>query len=123
MDILSAAAPWYVLFHRSPGTSKTKVTQLHLLQTPPPDPAYTKLPIKNAIALDPWLDPIPMPSSSTSGHPSMPPILVINSQSFTNWSTHFNRLVKLCKEAKAGLMTLFGSDRESDFPALYEYER
>ncbi|WWC90565.1 uncharacterized protein L201_005501 [Kwoniella dendrophila CBS 6074] len=96
-------------------------TVLHILQTPSPDAKnLPSLPIKQAIALDPWLEPIPLPSSSTKSHPSMPPILVINSIGFTEWSTHFNRLVGMIKDAQGSLVSIVGVGHQSfsDFPLL-----
>ncbi|WVQ95156.1 hypothetical protein IAU59_002250 [Kwoniella sp. CBS 9459] len=95
-------------------------TVLHILQTPSPDPLLPALPVKQAIALDPWLEPIPLPSSSTKAHPGMPPLLVINSVGFTEWSDHFRRLVGMVKEAEGWLMSVQGVGHQSfsDFPLL-----
>ncbi|WVR09414.1 hypothetical protein IAU60_006481 [Kwoniella sp. DSM 27419] len=95
-------------------------TVLHILQTPSPDPALPSLPVKQAIALDPWVEPIPLPSSSTKAHPDMPPMLVINSVGFTEWSTHFKRLIGMIREAKGSLLTIHGVGHQafSDFPLL-----
>ncbi|WVF67465.1 hypothetical protein IAT40_002221 [Kwoniella sp. CBS 6097] len=95
-------------------------TVLHILQTPSPDPLLPSLPIKQAIALDPWLEPIPLPSSSTKAHPAMPPLLVINSIGFTEWSVHFKRLLGMIKEADGWLMSIQGVGHQSfsDFPLL-----
>ncbi|WVW85391.1 hypothetical protein I302_107429 [Kwoniella bestiolae CBS 10118] len=96
-------------------------TVLHILQTPSPDPTnLPPLPIKHAIALDPWLEPIPLPSSSTKSHPAMPPILVINSIGFTEWSNHFKRLVGMIKSAQGSLVSIVGVGHQSfsDFPLL-----
>ncbi|OCF40122.1 hypothetical protein I317_06073 [Kwoniella heveanensis CBS 569] len=95
-------------------------TVLHILQTPSPDPLLPALPIKQAIALDPWLEPIPLPSSSTKAHPAMPPLLVINSIGFTEWSVHFKRLMGMIKESQGWLMTIHGVGHQSfsDFPLL-----
>ncbi|WWC71354.1 uncharacterized protein I206_105309 [Kwoniella pini CBS 10737] len=95
-------------------------TVLHILQTTNPSSELPSLPIKQVIALDPWLEPIPLPSSSTKSHSSMPPILVINSVGFTEWSTHFKRLVNMIKDAQGSLVTvgMVGHQSFSDFPLL-----
>ncbi|WRT68617.1 uncharacterized protein IL334_005595 [Kwoniella shivajii] len=95
-------------------------TVFHILQTPSPDPLLPSLPVKQAIALDPWLEPIPLPSSSTKSHPDMPPLLVINSVGFTVWSDHFKRLLGMVKSAQGNLCTIIGVGHQSfsDFPLL-----
>lgn len=43
----------------------------------------------------------------------MPPILVLNSMGFTEWSVHFERLTKVIDEAHGTFMTVIGIGRES----------
>ncbi|ADV23587.1 1-alkyl-2-acetylglycerophosphocholine esterase [Cryptococcus gattii Ru294] len=96
-------------------------TILHLLQTPPPSNLLPSLPAKQAIALDPWLEPLPTPSDilqpATSS--SMPPTLVINSAGFTEWPEHWEKLVDMMK-GKGILVTMIGIGHQSfsDFPLL-----
>ncbi|KAJ9096796.1 hypothetical protein QFC21_005067 [Naganishia friedmannii] len=82
-----------------------------------------KLPVRKAVALDPWVDPLPMPAPM-KGEKDKPdvPIFVINSTRFTLWSTHFNRLKRLTKQSHGTLMTLLGAGHEtfSDFPFLWQ---
>jgi platelet-activating factor acetylhydrolase len=89
------------------------------LSTSPP-PNFAHLPIKHALVLDPWLEPLPTPGpfpiapdavsingslnqptpvSSTDPdgmwsepQADLPRILVINSERFTLWKDHFERL-------------------------------
>lgn len=96
-------------------------TILHLLQTPPPSTLLPSLPAKQAIALDPWLEPLPTPSDILQPAPSssMPPTLVINSAGFTEWSEHWEKLVDMMK-GKGILVTMIGIGHQSfsDFPLL-----
>ncbi|ODN90734.1 1-alkyl-2-acetylglycerophosphocholine esterase [Cryptococcus wingfieldii CBS 7118] len=107
-------------------------TMLHLLQTSVPHP-YTPLPTTQALVLDPWLDPLPLPSDILSAppfpsaeHKTLPPLFVVNSPGFTEWGEHFSRLVGIAKgwkngeKNRAGLVTLLGIGHQtfSDFPLL-----
>lgn len=86
--------------------------------------------------LDPWVEPLAddyaLPNSSST---PPPPIFVINSQGFTLWSSHFNRVSKLCSAfyranantntgitsgRRGWLTTLTGTQHTdfSDFPFL-----
>ncbi|KAJ9113612.1 hypothetical protein QFC22_005920 [Naganishia vaughanmartiniae] len=82
-----------------------------------------KLPVRKAVALDPWVDPLPMPAPM-KGEKDKPevPIFVINSSRFTLWSTHFNRLKRLINQSHGTLVTLLGAGHEtfSDFPFLWQ---
>ncbi|KAI9637631.1 putative platelet-activating factor acetylhydrolase 2, cytoplasmic [Dioszegia hungarica] len=102
------------------GHSFGGATVINTLQTPPPDSAYSRLPVVKAIALDPWLEPLAAPAPSQHGGPVSPPLLVLNSPGFTIWRTHFQRLVKLVKEAKGSLITIMKGTHQSfsDFPLL-----
>lgn len=94
-------------------------TVIDLLNSRPPE-GFQPLPVKNVIALDPWLDPLPAPSVSTRGEPHMPPMLIINSTGFTTWSEHFDRLKTIVDQAGGSLITILGSNHQSfsDFPLL-----
>ncbi|OXB35727.1 hypothetical protein LQV05_005837 [Cryptococcus neoformans] len=96
-------------------------TILHLLQTPPPSTLLPSLPAKQAISLDPWLEPLPAPSDilQTPFSSSMPPTLVINSAGFTEWPEHWEKLVEIMK-GKGILITMIGIGHQSfsDFPLL-----
>ncbi|RSH82289.1 hypothetical protein EHS25_005999 [Saitozyma podzolica] len=95
-------------------------TMMHLLQTPSPSEHLPALTVRRCIALDPWLEPLPLPSASTESSPSMPPMLVINSPGFTVWTDHFERLREMVQRMDGWLMTLTGSNHQSfsDFPLL-----
>jgi platelet-activating factor acetylhydrolase len=91
-----------------------------MLSTPSPSREYPPIPLNKAIALDPWLGPLPEPgpipydhfrrcsNSSVSSHEmnaldhrrglSQPELLVINSEGFTFWNEHFVRLKSVMKE-------------------------
>jgi platelet-activating factor acetylhydrolase len=89
-------------------------SKLHLLHTPVPDEAYNKLPVGRAVALDPWLEPIPVPtaSSPTSNAPeTIPPVLIINSPGFTIWDTHFRRLKTMTEKINGTLVSVIGINR------------
>ncbi|ORX38310.1 platelet-activating factor acetylhydrolase, isoform II-domain-containing protein [Kockovaella imperatae] len=94
-------------------------TILYTLQTPPPE-GHASLPVKKAIMLDPWLEPLPIPSPSGHAPPHTPPTLVINSPGFTIWKGHFPRLVNIVKGMGGNLVTLMNSNHQSfsDFPLL-----
>jgi len=95
-------------------------TMLHLLQTPPPDtPLLPAVPAKRCIALDPWLEPLPVPTPQKGPGPHIP-VLTINSEAFTVWQDHFFRLVDLMRDIKGALITVVGTTHQafSDFPLL-----
>lgn len=83
---------------------------MYLLQETPPGP-YAPLPVRSAVVLDPWLEPVPLPSPDTGGPPPKVPFLVISSPRFTGWNDHFQRVLNVCQEAEAGLITLLGASR------------
>lgn len=82
-------------------------TLLSILSNPPPTSpsgdGFNPLPITKAIAMDPWLEPFPTPgptlpkpdSQSTFDNP--PQLLIINSEGFTLWGEHFDRIEGLAK--------------------------
>jgi platelet-activating factor acetylhydrolase len=92
--------------------SYSSLYQLHLLQTPPPG-NMSRIPVKRCIALDPWVEPLPRPAPSTSGPLPRVPILCINSPGFTEWSTHFNRLLEMVKKVDGSFLSLLGASRMS----------
>ncbi|KAK2466113.1 hypothetical protein APHAL10511_001755 [Amanita phalloides] len=116
-------------------------TVLSILSTPSSS-EYEYLPTSQALVLDPWLEPLPipgpMPHSRTGfggGADSddfdsdiivkdgsvLPQILVINSETFTLWDEHFSRLQKVVKAWEAErIITLVGSKHQSfsDFGIL-----
>ncbi len=99
------------------GHSFGGATVLSILQTPPPSSWIdTPLSISKAIVLDPWLEPLPTPAPSKDkkDRPEVP-LLVINSEGFTLWETHFKRLVGVVKDCGGSLMTIVGANRESEF--------
>lgn len=78
--------------------------QFSVLSNPPPTlqaRQFSAIPIVRAVALDPWLEPLPGPGpapyhveASLGGPtPRAPPqLLVLNSEYFTLWRDHFARL-------------------------------
>jgi hypothetical protein len=96
--------------------TRLTISQMHLLQTPSPSEHLPPLPVRRCIALDPWLEPLPLPSASTESSPNMPPMLVINSPGFTVWADHFERLRDMVQRMDGWLMTLIGSNRASSVP-------
>ncbi|KAK4054882.1 hypothetical protein OIV83_000806 [Microbotryomycetes sp. JL201] len=105
--------------------------------------AGTSFPFVSGIALDPWIDPIPQLSmlerftspNSSSEQETKPtatpkeqldikvPLLAINSEAFTKWSSHYGKvyeIVKRVQHARSWFMTLCGSVHMSfsDFPLL-----
>ncbi|KDQ64315.1 hypothetical protein JAAARDRAFT_27943 [Jaapia argillacea MUCL 33604] len=128
------------------GHSFGGATVFSLLSTPPPVP-YNPIPITHALALDPWLEPLPSPgpepyvhteSASDSlvgveknaqcdqvkdeekGFPP-PKMLVLNSEGFSLWRVHFSRLEEVVKGWDRGrVITILRSTHVSfsDFPLL-----
>ena len=117
------------------------VDQLSTLSQPPPtlgDDTFDPLPVTKAVALDPWLEPLPSPGpspyaarvSAESSEDTTPGLLVINSEGFTLWKPHFERL-KAVVEAwngerggdakRAWLLTLVRAKHVSfsDFPLFF----
>lgn len=88
-------------------------TLFSLLQAAPPK-LFARIPLSQAIALDPWVDPLPMPAPPTGSKEDKPdvPLLVINSEGFTLWRTHFRRVLGLVKDAGGSFVTIVGCDRE-----------
>ena len=65
-------------------------TTLHVLSNPPPT-SMPKLPITKALLLDPWLAPLPQ-KDDPNLRKELPPALCVNSEGFTLWKDHFERL-------------------------------
>lgn len=76
--------------------------------------------MKKVVTLDPWLDPVPIPSVTPEAYPGMPKLLVINSFGFTMWGVHFARLMNMVQQADGNLMTILGINRQS-LPCLGQY--
>lgn len=85
------------------GHSFGGATVLSVLSQPPPrleDTQLGHIPCTRAITLDPWLEPLPSPgptlyqieSSVADGRRETPLLLVLNSEAFTLWEDHFDRL-------------------------------
>jgi platelet-activating factor acetylhydrolase len=65
------------------------------MSSPPPIPLYKALNISKYLIFDPWLDPIPSPGPNfytKYQQENRPPLLVLNSETFTVWEEHFERL-------------------------------
>ncbi|KAI0796861.1 platelet-activating factor acetylhydrolase [Abortiporus biennis] len=84
------------------GHSFGGATVFSILSQPPPtlhEVAFDPLPVDHALVFDPWLDPLPSPGpsplelkSSLSPSSNVPNLLVLNSEGYTLWEDHFNRL-------------------------------
>ncbi|SJL01785.1 uncharacterized protein ARMOST_05108 [Armillaria ostoyae] len=113
-------------------------TMFHILSTEHSEWA-APIPVTNMLIFDPWLDPMPLPSieplnedhNSLEGvyfedtmkrKISLPRLLVINSEKFTLWKEHFDRLENIVRSwgADGSLLTLVRARHESfsDFPLL-----
>ncbi len=98
--------------------------QFHILSTEHPEWA-APIPVTNMLIFDPWLDPMPLPSVEPLGEDhnslegvyfedamkrkvSLPRLLVINSEKFTLWKEHFDRLENIVRSwsADGSLLTL-----------------
>lgn len=100
--------------------------------------------MSKAIALDPWVDPLPTPvpdpravEASLNNRPGAPPkLLVINSEDFTTWKEHFPRLLDIVKlwnrgcndaseDLRARLVTIVRSKHISfsDFGVFFAFGR
>ncbi|KAJ9477028.1 1-alkyl-2-acetylglycerophosphocholine esterase [Pseudozyma hubeiensis] len=80
-----------------------------------------------AIVLDPWVEPVRDPSKQEDEVKGRlcKPIYVLNSESFTVWEEHFEKLKRICLDARktsgrGWLLTLTGSKHTdfSDYPFL-----
>ena len=68
--------------------------QLFILSEVPPTlggKMFGELIVTQAVALDPWMEPLPS-SGPTPGYSASPPLLVVNSGDFTFWTEHFTPL-------------------------------
>ncbi|CAL1701106.1 unnamed protein product [Somion occarium] len=105
------------------GHSFGGATVLSILSEPPPTlyaAQFDPIPFNHALALDPWVDPLPSPGpspwqveESLRHSPTPPELLVINSEDFTFWDEHFDRLKQIVETwnqsdnvAKATLLTI-----------------
>ncbi|KAJ3811717.1 platelet-activating factor acetylhydrolase [Lentinula aff. lateritia] len=81
---------------------------------------YPRIPVRDTLILDPWLEPLPSPGptpysdAQDSGHVGFR-LLVINSEAFTLWTSHFERLKETVKGwgPDAKLVTLLQSAHTS----------
>ncbi|KAG8714598.1 hypothetical protein FRC11_007850 [Ceratobasidium sp. 423] len=107
------------------GHSFGGATSLSLLSNPPPE-GHNQLPIKKVVLLDPWLDPLPLPIA----YEARPPLLIMNSESFTLWKEHFAVLEQVVADWRksggdecASLITIVRSQHHhySDFGAFVPF--
>ncbi|EST09762.1 Platelet-activating factor acetylhydrolase [Kalmanozyma brasiliensis GHG001] len=84
-------------------------------------------PFPIALVLDPWVEPVRDPSEQEHKvHGTLAkPLYVLNSESFTVWEEHFDKLKRICLDARktsgrGWLLTLTGSKHTdfSDYPFL-----
>ncbi|KZT23093.1 hypothetical protein NEOLEDRAFT_1070031 [Neolentinus lepideus HHB14362 ss-1] len=110
------------------GHSFGGATLFSLLSNPPPsvphsqDRIYPPLPIRKVLTLDPWMEPFPSPGPKPLPSAAIDPeLLVINSEGFTLWSSHFSSLQDVVERFQPGrIVTLAASQHISfsDFPLL-----
>ncbi|TFL00508.1 platelet-activating factor acetylhydrolase, isoform II-domain-containing protein [Pterulicium gracile] len=105
------------------GHSFGGATLLSLLSTHPPSEEYSALPISKMICLDPWLEPLASEDPTPVNNESTSPVssLVINSEGFTLWDSHFERLQRILRGWNTTeLLTLVRSQHIhfSDFKVL-----
>ncbi|KAK0191153.1 platelet-activating factor acetylhydrolase, isoform II-domain-containing protein [Armillaria mellea] len=126
----------FQVFFRVYSTDST--LQFHILSAEHPEWA-APIPVINMLIFDPWLDPMPLPSVEPLSEDhnalegvyledtmkqkiSLPRLLVINSEKFTLWKEHFDRLENIVRSwgADGSLLTLVRARHESfsDFPLL-----
>lgn len=82
----------------------TEVNQLSILSNAPPENKLP-IPVQKALILDPWLEPLPSPGPiphQRFDEEPLPRILVINSEKFTLWKGHFERLIEVGKSWTEG---------------------
>ena len=99
------------------------IAQLSILSEMPPTlggKKFSELPVTHAVALDPWMEPLPSPGPAPV-HSASPPLLVVNSEDFTFWTEHFARLramVDLWTTTKddSSASSEFGTDSEHAAP-------
>ncbi|KAK0224629.1 platelet-activating factor acetylhydrolase, isoform II-domain-containing protein [Armillaria nabsnona] len=113
-------------------------TTFHIISTEPPEWA-APISVTNALIFDPWIDPLALPSPGYSSEDlksskaisfedavrrksSLSRLLVINSEKFTLWKEHFERLENIVRSwgADGRLLTLGRARHESfsDYPLL-----
>ncbi|GAK62542.1 phospholipase A2, group VII [Moesziomyces antarcticus] len=101
------------------GHSFGGATVLELMRKPNPFPM--------AIVLDPWVEPVRDPAKEEDEVKGRigKPVYVLNSESFTVWEEHFDKLKRICLDARktssrGWLLTLTGSKHTdfSDYPFL-----
>ncbi|EPQ52569.1 hypothetical protein GLOTRDRAFT_79681 [Gloeophyllum trabeum ATCC 11539] len=106
------------------GHSFGGATVFSILSNPPaplphsPDRTYPELPVRKVLALDPWMEPFPSPGPAPR---SSAELLVINSEAFTLWNSHFANLQNAVRRFQPGqLVTLVDAQHISfsDFPLL-----
>ncbi|KIJ70137.1 hypothetical protein HYDPIDRAFT_77500 [Hydnomerulius pinastri MD-312] len=107
------------------GHSFGGATVLSILSNDPPE-NEPFIPTQKALILDPWLEPLPSPGPlphHTFREHALPRILVINSENFTLWKDHFERLTEVAgswEKNQWQLLTIARAQHTSfsDFPVL-----
>ncbi len=95
------------------GHSFGAATAFRALEAPPDD--YTPLRFSAVLALDHWWDPFP-PLGPRPPIVDPPRILAINSQEYTQ-AAQWPQILQSCRDARADLVTVLGTNRESPLPA------
>ena len=97
--------------------------QFHVLTHSPPA-NYDRLPVSKAVIYDPWMEPFPSDFEQRVVQENQAfsiPVLVINSEEFTLWKSHFARQDTLLEPwvARAGENAAFVT-LGVPFPPSYE---
>ncbi|KAG1755516.1 platelet-activating factor acetylhydrolase, isoform II-domain-containing protein [Suillus lakei] len=108
------------------GHSFGGATVFTTLSTDPPADVSAPIPVHKALILDPWLEPIPSPGPCPLPQgpgDALPQLLVISSENFSLWKTHFARLISVVQAwqpEKRRVLTILRSQHDSfsDFPLL-----
>jgi len=79
------------------GHSFGGATIYSLLSNPPPE-GFEALRVSHAVLLDPWLDPFSPADPVLTVNNLGVKMIIINSEEFTLWKTHFARLQRIAKD-------------------------
>lgn len=91
------------------GHSFGAATVMRALEAPPA--GYAPLTLRGVIALDHWWEPF----AKLARRPPVrdpPPVLAINSQQYTQDEKQWSDILRNCRDVRAALVTVLGSNRE-----------